>query len=306
VLATRGRWTKIVAIGAAGLAAAATAAILVSPLRSLNDDPPSLRIHLWEDALRMIAARPLTGWGEDTTGLAFGAYLAHDYAQLVSFDRTHSGPLEIAATQGLLGLAALGWVLVVLAGAVWRDRHAGEVAALGAACAGYSVWVLFNFDWAPATGAFWLLAGTAWSMARAAGASPVPAVAPGTAGPVWRTGLAVLLVLAAAGTGALPLLADRWYQQGRSDLSVLADPLQAQYHWARGRVLVDQGAVELGIDELRLAAALGETAPDMYVELGDREAQLGQDAQARADYLRALHIDPFYLPATQRLRRLTT
>src|SRR5207253_11476229 len=73
------------------------------------------------------------------------------------------GPLDIAATQGVLGLVALAWVLVVLFRGVWKGRSEPGVAGLTAALAGYSVWVLFNFDWAPATGAFWLLAGTLWS-----------------------------------------------------------------------------------------------------------------------------------------------
>jgi Flp pilus assembly protein TadD len=58
------------------------------------------------------------------------------------------------------------------------------------------------------------------------------------------------------------------------------------------------------VQELRQAADLGETEPGLYVELGDREAQLGQAAQARADYRRALEIDPFYAPASQRLAAL--
>src|SRR5207249_1957405 len=154
---------------AAGLSVAAVGAavlfILVSPLRALNDDPPQLRLHLWQDALRMIGARPLTGWGEETTGLAFGQFLSQDYAGLVTFDRVHSGVLEIAATQGIVGLAALTWVLFVLGRGTWRGRLEPGVPGLAGALVGYSVWVFFNFDWAPATGPFWLLAGTLWSVA---------------------------------------------------------------------------------------------------------------------------------------------
>jgi Flp pilus assembly protein TadD len=55
------------------------------------------------------------------------------------------------------------------------------------------------------------------------------------------------------------------------------------------------------VDELKRAGELGETDPGLYVELGDREKQLGRPAQARADYVRALEIDPYYGPAQQRL-----
>jgi len=52
---------------------------------------------------------------------------------------------------------------------------------------------------------------------------------------------------------------------------------------------------------MKRAAELGETEPGLYVELGDREAELGRSAEARKDYQRALQIDPFYAPASQRL-----
>ena len=139
----------------------------------------------------MIGARPVTGWGEETTGLAFGQFLSQDYAGLVTFDRVHSGVLEIAATQGLVGLAALTWVLAVIALAAWRGRLQPGVAGLAGALAGYSVWVFFNFDWAPATGPFWLLAGTLWSFLPRSPGKVAPREAPGRmGGKIWQPALA--------------------------------------------------------------------------------------------------------------------
>jgi tetratricopeptide (TPR) repeat protein len=213
----------------------------------------------------------------------------------------HSGPLDIAATQGVLGLAVTGWILVVLSRGAWRWRAAGNVAPLAAACAGYTVWVLFNFDWSPATGAFWLLAGTLWSEIRAAEGRAARSAEPSLKPAVWRSATAIALVLVTIALAVLPLLADTWYLRGRVDLSVVVDPLQSRYHWALGQRLVGQGKVAQGIDEMRRAAELGETEPGLYVELGDREAELGRSAQARKDYERALQIDPFYAPAKERL-----
>jgi O-antigen ligase len=302
VFALRGRLAFWAAVASTAAVLMALIVVMVSPLRLLNDDPGPLRLHLWQDSLRLISARPLTGWGEDATGLAFGRFLTGDWSPGVTFDRVHSGPLDLAATQGLLGLASLGLVLVILLRGAWRSRFTGDVGALAAACIGYTVWVLFNFDWAPATGVFWLLAGTAWSAVRAAESTTE---APAEQGPgLWRIGLAVTLAVLAIGLGAFPLLADAWYRQGRAELSVLVDPLQARYHWALGQGFVAQGSVARGVDELRRAADLGETEPSLYVELGDREAQLGRTAEARKHYQRALEIDPFYTPASQRLTAL--
>ena len=289
VFAMRGRAVIGAVVGSASVIAIGMVALLASPLRVLNNDPPDLRLHLWGDGLRLIAARPLTGWGEDTTGLSFGHFLSTDYASLVTFDRVHNGPLDVAATQGLLGLVALAWVLVVVFRAAWRQRVDSDVAALAAALAGYTVWVFFNFDWAPVTGPFWLLAGTLMASATQ------PRLSEG--GERHRRGVssavAVLLVVAGVALAVLPLLADVWYLQGRSDLAVRVDPFQAQYHWATGT-----------LPELRRAAELGETTPDLYVQLGDEERQAGNLAAARRAYQRALEIDPYFTPAQQRLSAL--
>jgi Flp pilus assembly protein TadD len=116
--------------------------------------------------------------------------------------------------------------------------------------------------------------------------------------------LAVALALTAVALGALPLLADTWYLQGRTELSVRIDPLQARYHWALGQGLVANGSAAQGVVEMRLAADLGESEPGLYIDLGDAEARLGRLAAARVDYQRALQIDPYYSPARQRLAAL--
>jgi len=305
VFSLRGKVAAAAAVVSTGALGAALVVIVLSPLRFLNGDPGQLRIHLWQDGLHMILARPLTGWGEDSTGLTFGHFLTGDWSPGVTFDRLHSGPLDFTATQGLLGLVVTGWLILVLFGGAWRSRFSDDVGALAAACVGYSVWVFFNFDWAPATGAFWLIAGTAWAGVRAAQvgqeSSPL-SLGSSVSGPgVRRSIVAVAMVLFAVVLGVLPLLADVWYLQGRVELSMRVDPLQARYHWALGQALVAQGSVARGVDEMRIAAALGETEPGLYVELGDREAQLGRLGEARKEYRRALEIDPFYAPATQRL-----
>jgi O-antigen ligase len=306
VFALRGRLAIGAAMASTAAVGAGILAIVLTPLNALNDDPAALRLHLWQDGLRMFAARPLTGWGEDATGLVFGHFLSQDYASQVTFDRVHSGLLDLAATQGLAGLAALGWVLLVLFVGVWRHRHAEGVGPLGAACVGYSVWVLFNFDWAASTGMFWLLAGTTWSTIRAAEEASSPGVEPvaPTVASWWRSALAVALGLTAVLLAAMPVLADIWYYQDRADLSVQVDPLQARYHWSLGTGLVAQGQRSRGVDELLRAADLGESEPGLYVELGDAQLQLGRRSPARDAYRRALAIDPFYAPAVQRLDSL--
>ena len=303
VFTLRGRPALIGGAVALAVVGAALMLIAFSPLRLLNDDPGPARLHLWPDAIHMIAARPLTGWGEDATGLVYGRFLSGDWAPKV--DRAHSGPLDVAATQGMIGLAALAWVLLTLFRGLWRRRFLESVGPLAAACIGYSVWVVFNFDWAPATGAFWLLAGTAWSAVRApetetAAARPVT----NQQHPARRSAAvvgALASVLAVGWLAVMPVLADIWYYQSRSDLSVVFDPIQGRYHWVLGESLVAIGSTSRGLDQMKLAGRLGESDPQLYVDIGDAEQQLGRSAEARAAYRMALVIDPFYRPAKDRL-----
>lgn len=303
VMRFRDRLAAYAAAGGAAVVAAALALILVSPLRLLNGDPGPTRQHLWSDGLGAIIARPLTGWGEDSTGLALGRFLTGRWGPPdVTFDRVHSGLLDLAITQGLLGVITLGVVVGIVAYGAWKHRFSDSVAPLAAACAGYTVWAVFNFDWTPATGAFWLLLGTCWSGVRAA--EPVPAAGTQAASgppPAVRALGSVGIALVAAVLAAGPVLADAWYAQGRPDLAVRADPLQAQYHRALGEALISKGSHEDGVRELQMAANLGVDDPGMYVELGDQELLLGDAEAARSDYQRALAIDPFWDPAKQRL-----
>jgi len=101
--------------------------------------------------------------------------------------------------------------------------------------------------------------------------------------------------------GVMPVLADVWYFQGRPDLAIVADPLQGRYHWALGKDLLADGSATRGLNEMLAAAGLGENDPQLYVDIGDAQQGLGRSAEARAAYRMALTVDPFYIPARQRL-----
>lgn len=274
------------AVPAALLLAAVALALVAGPLGALNADPYTLRLQLWQRVLPMIQARPLLGWGEDTFGLAFGGY-AQGYLPHVLFDRAHSQPLDLAAAQGLLGLAAsaLFWVLFALAilrSGRWRRE---EGTALMAALAAYTAWSLVNFDWVPATALFWLLAGVAWATGR-------------EAGPPRRADrrLASLVTLLAAGAaaifGILPLAADLAAYRSLNATAVALDPIQAHYHQLLGEDYLGQGRLAPAAGELRLATELGDDDPLAWWHLGDAEQRLGDTAAAAAARARARQIDP--------------
>jgi hypothetical protein len=275
--------------------AVAVAIGLLSPLRSLNHDTGSGRVGVWGDTLSVVAARPLTGWGEDSFGVVFGRFQTGDWSPGQSFDRAHSMPLDLAASQGLLGLAACSWFFWVVWRGLWRQPQVGGLAG---AMAAYLAWSLLNFDWAPATGPFWALAGAAWAAAGGWSPKQEPATSAhldeGEArlAPTgwWRPVVALAAGLVALALAVPAQVADVVYFRGQPDRAAALDPLQPHYQAAVG----DLGG-------LQRAAALNDPDPTTYVSLGDRLRAAGQPQEAQAAYRHALETYPFDRDARQRL-----
>jgi MFS family permease len=282
------RWLGWGAAAAILILAAAVLVIVAGPLSGLNGDPFTLRLELWRRVLPMLAARPWSGWGEDTFGLVFGRYSGGFLPGLV-FDRAHSQPLDLAAAQGIAGVAALAWFWVAfgldfLRSGRWRQE---ENSALLAGLAGYSAWSLVNFDWAPATGLCWLLAAVAWS----AGRRPAPAPSPGP-NLLLSAGATLVTAAAAVAFGILPVGADLAAYRGDPQQAVALDPIQSHYHQLLGERLLADGRIQAAAAELRRAGELGDDAATDYVELGRAELRLGDKAAAAAAYARAHQLDP--------------
>jgi O-antigen ligase len=289
VFAVTPRWRRVAVPGAAMVLALAAGLVVFSPLRSLNEDTGAARLGVWRDSLSVIAERPLLGWGEDTMGLVYGRHQTADWEPGHNFDRAHSMPLDLAATQGVLGLAACAWLFGAWWLGVWRRRDLQGVAGVaGAACA-YLAWSLLNFDWAPATAAVWLLAGAAWPATEAAAARR-PHADPPARKDGRRTVLAMLAAAAGLAFAVPPMTADLAYYAGSPDRAAALDPLQPRYQAARG-----------DLAGLRRAGALGDPDPSTYVALGVAEAQAGHPEAAVLAYRRALERYPYDTDARQRL-----
>lgn len=278
----RPRLGLLAAGGGVAVLACGAAALLWTPLRLLNQDTGAARLGVWSDGLRMIAARPWLGWGEETVGLHFGTFQSANWEPGHQFDRLHSMPLDLLATQGVLGLAACTVLFCLL----WRGvlRLSGAEAIAGALAA-YLAWSLLDFDWVPATAPFWLLAGAA-----VAGSLPDLREA---ARRTWVVAAGLAAVLLGLLCSVPPVIADTAAYAGHDQVAVTVDPLQPQYHAALGTPA-----------ELAEAARLGSDDPQVWVELGNHEARQGDPAAARRCYRRALAIYPYDGPALTALHAL--
>lgn len=300
VLLVPARHTHLIAVAAAAGLVAAVALLLLSPLRALNQDTGQARLGVWRDSLVAVGQRPLVGWGEDATAFAIGSHQSADWEPGHNFDRAHSMPLDLAVTQGVVGLAACTWLFAAWWRGMWRRRTSvPALAGFGGAGAAYLTWAMLNFDWAPATAAFWLLAGTAQREAETS-STPVgaergardagrPDGSRGT-GPPWRPAAALAVLAAGLVLGVPPLLADLAYYAGDVARAAAIAPLQPRYQTARG-----------DLAGLRAAAALGDPDPGTYVRLGDAELAAGNRPAARAAYERALSLYPYDPEVRRRL-----
>lgn len=276
------RWQLYAAGATICVIAAGLGAILFSPLRQLNQDTGTARLGVWQDALHMIAARPVTGWGLDTTGLVFGKFQTADWQPGNRFDRAHTLPVDLMATQGVLGLAACTLLFATIWLRLWsrRPQAAGLAGALGA----YLLCTLLNFDWAPVTAPLWFLAGCAWQQLVPDGSKARQERRKA------RMAAGALATVAGLALAVSAQAADVASYFGRADIAVRLDPLQPHYWSQLG-----------GLDGLRRAAELSSSDTVTYIRLGDAEAAAGDRAAAIAAYRQALAIYPYDTTARQRL-----
>jgi hypothetical protein len=281
------------------------------------------RIRVWVGTLHLVGNRPLTGYGPDTFGMVYPPFRVA-YAPQTLIDKAHSEILQVAATQGLLGLAAYLWLLAGMGATFWRGRfRPGAAAAIGGVVA-YQLWVQANFSWLPATMSYWIFLGAA--VAIWTGELPLmPLHPPGLAGrhlpglsrlpPPAGVGAAAIAGLALVAWSAVAALqaasGDSAYESGllaesrgdlagaRQDLGEARSraPRESQYAFEAGRVAIASG--DLGParwpaarEALGDAASLGTFYSAVYYDLAVADLNLGRRSEAIDALRHALELSP--------------
>ena len=269
------------------------------------------RIHVWKDTVPLVADRPLTGYGPDSFGMVYPHFRTGDWAPGFTIDKAHSEVLQIAATQGLVGVASYLWIVAASTLAFWRGRrNHGAAAAFGGVVA-YQLWAQVNFSWVPAALPYWLFLAAAvciWAV-------ELPEVRVGRLPRLRAIAVAVPVGLALIGLGVISggreWSADHDFQaaldaEARGDLgsarASLATarslaPEESQYAFEAGRV--DLRSNELGDARWHMAneafsdaARLGTYYSAVYYDLALSDIQLGRRADAIAALHKALELNP--------------
>ncbi|MBN1317952.1 MAG: O-antigen ligase family protein [Anaerolineales bacterium] len=119
--------------------------VMVAPIYLRRMSTVEYRLEMWRCALNMVSDHPMFGVGPANYGHALRACLSFQTTAFEQFATAHNLYLNVAAESGLVGLVALGWLLVSLLRLGWRRwKCAGTtrdrllVAGFFAALAGYA------------------------------------------------------------------------------------------------------------------------------------------------------------------------
>jgi putative inorganic carbon (HCO3(-)) transporter len=145
---------------------ARSAAVRAASIADPTQGSGATRLHIWSDTLHVLAARPWVGWGPDTFGLVYPQFQTGDWTPGFIIDKAHSDVLQVAATQGVVGVAAYLALAAAFVVAFWRGRsRPGALALLGAWLA-YQVPLQLDFSWLPSAAPAWLLMAVAVAVWR--------------------------------------------------------------------------------------------------------------------------------------------
>ena len=264
---------------------------------ALSGDRPAL----WRDSIGLIASRPIFGYGPDNFGLVFPRFQT-TYLGRQQWDKAHAETLQVAATQGLVGLAAYVFMLAAFVRAFWKGRHRDGAIAIFAAFVAYQVTLQLNFSALAASLPFWIFAAAAMA---SFGATPTRSRERAGVGAALIA-TATLAALAIIGT-VFPYLADSRLRAavaadvaGHSDAARTAAaeardlaPRESVYAVEVGNIAFERGDWEGAASAYLDAAALGTYNPLVYRNLALAERKLSRFAEGRAAAEKAVELDRF-------------
>ena len=260
---------------------------------------------VWRDSLDLIASRPVLGYGPDNFGLVFPRFETADLHQ--PWDKAHAETLQVAATQGLVGLAAYVVLLGAFVVAFWRGRMRAGAVATFAAWVAYTTTLQLNFSALAAAFPFWIFAACAmetWGASRSSAVIAITKTRPLAA--AGSVGVAGLLALAALAT-VLPYLADaRLVVAVNADFhgrirDAEASAQQARMLWPResvyavevGNIAFERGEWVAAREAYGDSARLGTYNPLVYRNLALADRHLGLLSEGEAAARKAVELDRF-------------
>lgn len=257
----------------------------------------------WGDALKLIASRPIVGYGPDNFGLVFPRFYSFRYQEPV--DKAHAETLQIAATQGVIGLATYAWLLVAFVLAFWRGRHQTAAYLIFGGWLAYELSLQVNFTALGSALPFWIFAAAAMHAFGAVSASS-PIELRGLVPATLRVGIGVLVVLAVIGV-LFPYIADvslleaveadsagrAVAGEGLAIQALFLSPRESVYAVEVANIAFEQSDWSTARTYYIRAGQLGTYNPLVYRNLAFADRNLGLISEARAAALAAYELNRF-------------
>ena len=262
---------------------------------------------IWQDSIHLIASRPLLGYGPDNVGLVFPQFELTDLRQPV--DKAHAETLQVAATQGVVGLATYLLLQVAFIRAFWRGRRNIGAFAAFAAWIAYTATLQINFSALSSAFPFWIFAAAAIEIWGAARPSDSRALRDGRwVAAAGFAGIAGLLAIGVVGI-VMPYLADSYLMVaikadfGGRNRDALAPAQQARMLGPResvyavevGNVAFEHGDWGAAREAYVNAAELGTYNPFVYRNLALADRNLGRIGEAQEAARHAVDLNRFDL-----------
>jgi O-antigen ligase len=323
-----GRYRPNLRVAIAGISVTLIAGVLIAGLTIFTPHQQERRPDIWLDTLSLIASRPVVGYGPDNFGLVYPRFQTKELGTQ-QVDKAHAEVLQVAATQGLIGLAAYLLLIAAFVRAFWRaptlpspasgggklprggarfPRGEGKLFAVAvlAALAAYQVALQLNFTALGAALPFWVVAAAAMEIWGATRITRIPLGHRRLSALVGAVAIAALLAVAFLGV-VRPYLADSRLLAavqadvaGRSD-AARAPALQARQLWPPESVYaVEVANIAFERAEWAQAAAayadaavLGTYNPLVYRNLALADRNLGRITEALAAARKAFELDRF-------------
>jgi len=297
----------IAVLGAGGSPIAQSTAARFLSLLDPTAGTGAIRLHIWKDTLGLIASRPLVGYGPDNFGLVFPTFQTGSWSRLSLIDESHSELLQIAATQGILGLAAFTWLCIAFVRLWWKGRKQMLASGVLGACVGYLLTLLVNFSAVPAALPFWIFLGAGAAMLQGDAETRAPAHTPHHGRPLSLVaGLLAAALLSVVAIG-LPEVADARLHdsltafaagdRGRA-ASFAADarrlqPQQQLYAATAGNFAMADADWTAAREAYMTAAKLGSFDPSVFRQLAIADDHLGLHAEAVVAAKRSVELNRF-------------
>jgi O-antigen ligase len=277
------------------------------------------RLHIWQDSLTLIASRPVAGYGPDNFGLVFPRFETGDWGLTNTglhqqIDKAHAETLQVAATQGMLGLTAYLWILVAFARSFWTWRHLPSSVGVFAAFVAYQATIQPNFTALASALPFWILAAAGmvtFGAVKTTRVVSLPWRAPVLAGSSFVTAAFVVLAMPLV---VYPYVADTQLHEaidlvsrGRhveaqtaAELATSFAPQESVYAVEVANIAVERHDLNAARAAYLEAARLGTYNPFVYSNLALVDLQLGRRDEALWAARIAVELNRFD-PASQAL-----